>query len=292
MWLLGLMVMSALVFFGARLGVEYLGCKGQQDCAVKAAKVAVFFSPREPEFLDLLRASRSWDAPEEDDTEDDPEAKNTSSKFLIKPVPEDEVPDWLKDKGDGTPARTKAPTKDGLYGLKGPKAGMDPHLARRLAEDVAKNAGVLGLLRGPADGEVEGRAPSLRVTPSATVGQPRVDGAVGTAAIKQVVQKHLDGVQKCYQRTFGLRAVRAARKGPGEAREVARLGVQLVIENTGWVTAAAVRRSSSYHHDAETCLNKEMRSWRFQDGWAGKNAVADVPLVLTWNLQPAEKEGR
>jgi hypothetical protein len=37
--------------------------------------------------------------------------------------------------------------KEGLYGLKGPKDNPDPHLAKKLAEEQAKNAGILGVLK-------------------------------------------------------------------------------------------------------------------------------------------------
>jgi len=88
---------------------------------------------------------------------------NKFVKFLIKPPEQkqDEVPDWLKKKSDdeeggkgqkhkgdeGKMGSKKSKKKTGLYGLKGPKKNPDPHLAKRLAEDAAKNAGVLGLLK-------------------------------------------------------------------------------------------------------------------------------------------------
>jgi TonB family protein len=37
--------------------------------------------------------------------------------------------------------------REGLYGLKGPKDNPDPHMAKLLAQDAAKNAGVLGVFR-------------------------------------------------------------------------------------------------------------------------------------------------
>ncbi|MCA9670609.1 MAG: AgmX/PglI C-terminal domain-containing protein [Myxococcales bacterium] len=90
-------------------------------------------------------------------------ADNKFVKFLIKPPEqkEDEIPDWLKKKGpdeaggkgqrhkgdEGKMGKKTSKKKTGLYGLKGPKDNKDPHLAKRLAEDAAQNAGVLGLLK-------------------------------------------------------------------------------------------------------------------------------------------------
>lgn len=87
---------------------------------------------------------------------------NKFVKFLNKPpeLKEEEVPEWLKKKdpdkqggkgqkhkGDeGKMGKKTSDKKTGLYGLKGP-ADADPHMAKRLAEDAAKNAGVLGLLK-------------------------------------------------------------------------------------------------------------------------------------------------
>ena len=83
-------------------------------------------------------------------------------KFLIKPPEEkdDKLPAWLKrsqekaggkgqaHKGSsGKMGKKTSNNKRGLYGLKGPKNNPDPHLAKRLAEDLAENAGVLGVIK-------------------------------------------------------------------------------------------------------------------------------------------------
>jgi TonB family protein len=83
--------------------------------------------------------------------------------FLIKPPEEkeEEIPDWLKKKGpdeqggkgkrhkgeEGKMGKKTSKNKEGLYGLKGPKDNPDPHLAKKLAEENAKNAGILGVLK-------------------------------------------------------------------------------------------------------------------------------------------------
>ncbi len=83
--------------------------------------------------------------------------------FLIKPPEEkeEEIPEWLKKKGpdeqggkgkrhkgeEGKMGKKTSKNKEGLYGLKGPKDNMDPHLAKKLAEENAKNAGILGVLK-------------------------------------------------------------------------------------------------------------------------------------------------
>jgi TonB family protein len=88
---------------------------------------------------------------------------NRFVKFLIKPPEEkeEEIPDWLKSKKneeqggkgkrhkgeEGKMGKKTSKNKEGLYGLKGPKDNPDPHLAKKLAEEQAKNAGILGVLK-------------------------------------------------------------------------------------------------------------------------------------------------
>ena len=85
------------------------------------------------------------------------------AKFLIKPPEEKEeqIPEWLKKKGpddaggkgkrhkgeEGKMGKKTSKQKTGLYALKGPKDNPDPHLAKMLAEEQAKQAGVLGILK-------------------------------------------------------------------------------------------------------------------------------------------------
>ena len=83
--------------------------------------------------------------------------------FLIKPPEEkeEEIPEWLKKRGqdeqggkgkrhkddEGKMGKKTSDKKQGLYGLKGPKDNIDPHLAKKLAEEEVKNAGILGVLK-------------------------------------------------------------------------------------------------------------------------------------------------
>jgi TonB family protein len=90
-------------------------------------------------------------------------SENKYIKSLIKP-PEDkdeQIPEWMKKKGqddgggkgkrhkgeEGKMGSKKSKNKEGLYGLKGPKDNPDPHMAKMLAEDAAKKAGVLGIFK-------------------------------------------------------------------------------------------------------------------------------------------------
>jgi TonB family protein len=86
---------------------------------------------------------------------------NRFVNFLIKPPEEkeEEIPEWLKKKGpeeqggkgkrhkgeEGKMGKKTSKNKEGLYALK--KTEMDPHLAKKLAEEEIKNAGVLGVLK-------------------------------------------------------------------------------------------------------------------------------------------------
>jgi TonB family protein len=90
-------------------------------------------------------------------------SENKYIKSLIKPPEEkdEQIPEWLKKKGqddgggkgkrhkgdEGKMGSKKSKNKEGLYGLKGPKDNPDPHMAKMLAEDAAKKAGVLGIFK-------------------------------------------------------------------------------------------------------------------------------------------------
>jgi TonB family protein len=63
--------------------------------------------------------------------------------------------------------------KEGLYGLKGPKDNPDPHLAKKLAEEQAKTAGILGVLKmneGSHLASIFGRDTALGNDPSDVLG--------------------------------------------------------------------------------------------------------------------------
>ena len=313
-WICGVILLSVTTWVGARFDAERRRCEGQSDCVQRAAEVAVFLRQREPTFLDLLQANLPEDTgpPEEDDEDEEGSSAGRQKllKHLVKPAGDEDVPDWLKHK-DEVATKTKnsagkTKKKVGLYGLKGPRHNTDPHLAKRLAQDAARNAGVLGLLKKQSTSHIAsifGRDPRergrsrpdpLEVTPSVKVGLPEVQGPLKVAVVKEVLQRHREEVERCYRRTFSGRAVEAARKEAANraAQEVSRLGVQLVIRPNGWATAAAVRRADTYHHEGETCLNQRMRGWRFHKGGPQKFAVADVPLVLTWRLARKKSKGR
>jgi len=90
-------------------------------------------------------------------------ADNRFLSFMVKPPveKEEEVPNWLKKndqqtqggKGqrhkdeEGKMGKKTSKNKEGLYAIVGPKDNPDPHLAKKLAEENAKTAGILGVLR-------------------------------------------------------------------------------------------------------------------------------------------------
>src|SRR2546421_8892864 len=63
--------------------------------------------------------------------------------------------------------------KEGLYAIHGPKDNPDPHLAKKLAEEEAKNAGILGVLKmneGSHLASIFGRDTALGNDPSDVLG--------------------------------------------------------------------------------------------------------------------------
>ncbi|MCP4604294.1 MAG: AgmX/PglI C-terminal domain-containing protein [Proteobacteria bacterium] len=107
----------------------------------------IYFIPPDPEGLSL-------------DLLDD---SNRFIKYMLSPpeVQQDEVPEWLKkDKEDeeqggkgkrhkgeeGQMGKRDAKKTDNHYGIKGPKDNPDPHMARSMAKEMAKNAGILSYL--------------------------------------------------------------------------------------------------------------------------------------------------
>jgi TonB family protein len=90
-------------------------------------------------------------------------ADSTFVPILIKPPVqnEEEMPDWLKKRGpedpggkgqrhkgdEGIMGKKTSKNKEGLYAIKGPKDNQEQYLAKKLAEENAKSAGILGVIR-------------------------------------------------------------------------------------------------------------------------------------------------
>jgi TonB family protein len=82
--------------------------------------------------------------------------------FMVKPPmeKEEEIPEWLKKKGleaqggkgqrhkgdEGKMGKKTSKNKEGLVAIKGPKDNQDQYLAKKIAEENAKKAGILGVL--------------------------------------------------------------------------------------------------------------------------------------------------
>ncbi len=97
-------------------------------------------------------------------------SENRFAKFLLTPPQEQEakIPDWLKknieDDAGGKGQRSKdaegkmgkpsSTSKNGRMTMKGPPHNTDIHLAKELAEQAAKKAGILGMLTPQEGGHV------------------------------------------------------------------------------------------------------------------------------------------
>jgi len=107
----------------------------------------IYFIPPDPEGLSL-------------DLLDD---SNRFIKYMLNPaeIQQDEVPEWLKkDKKDeeqggkgkrhkgeeGQMGKRDSKKTDNHYGIKGPKDNPNPHMARSMAKEMAKTAGILSYL--------------------------------------------------------------------------------------------------------------------------------------------------
>jgi len=107
----------------------------------------IYFIPPDPEGLSLDLLDES----------------NRFIRAMLNPaeIQQDEVPEWLKkDKKDdeqggkgkrhkgeeGQMGKRDAKKTDNHYGIKGPKDNPDPHMARSMAKEMAKNAGILSYL--------------------------------------------------------------------------------------------------------------------------------------------------
>ncbi len=107
----------------------------------------IYFIPPDPEGLSLDLMAEN----------------NRFIKYMLEPpeVQQDEIPEWLKkDKEDeqqggkgkrhkgeeGQMGKRDSKKTDNHYGIKGPKDNPDPHMARSMAKEMAKNAGILSYL--------------------------------------------------------------------------------------------------------------------------------------------------
>ena len=132
----------------------------------------IYFIPPDPEGLSLDLLAEN----------------NRFVKYMLTPpeVQQDEVPEWLKkDKQDeqqggkgkrhkgeeGQMGKRDAKKTDNHYGIKGPKDNPDPHMARSMAKEMAKNAGILSYLSAAnAPTSPFGRDTALGVDPENALG--------------------------------------------------------------------------------------------------------------------------
>jgi TonB family protein len=247
------------------------------------------------------------------------EANNRFVKMLIKP-PErrDDLPDWLKKAGpDGTGQRHAG--EIGLYGLKGPRDGMDPHLAKRMAEDEARDAGVLGLLKSAEGGHsasIFGRDTSLgtdtRDLLGNLIGGPVGQaygatglGLVGTGKSEGQIGKGAGGARGAKGRSPASRgsgatndSVRGAldkeiirrivRRHLNEIRychqrhggDGGRTTVQFTIAPTGQVVASNVAKSTTGSRAVDRCVARAVGRWLFPKPKGGGIVVVSYPFVF------------
>jgi TonB family protein len=132
----------------------------------------IYFIPPDPEGLSLDLLDES----------------NRFIKYMLNPaeVQQDEIPEWLKkDKKDdeqggkgkrhkgeeGQMGKRDAKKTDNHYGIKGPKDNPDPHMARSMAKEMAKTAGILSYLSSAnAPTSPFGRDTALGVDPENALG--------------------------------------------------------------------------------------------------------------------------
>jgi hypothetical protein len=91
-------------------------------------------------------------------------ADNRFLSFIVMPAQEkqEEIPQWLQKKeledqsggkgqrhkdDEGRMGKKTSKNKEGLYAIKGPKDNQEQYLAKKLAEENAKTAGILGVIR-------------------------------------------------------------------------------------------------------------------------------------------------
>jgi len=132
----------------------------------------IYFIPPDPEGLSLDLLDES----------------NRFIKYMLNPaeVQQDEIPEWLKkDKKDeeqggkgkrhkgeeGQMGKRDAKKTDNHYGIKGPKDNPDPHMARSMAKEMAKTAGILSYLSSAnAPTSPFGRDTALGIDPENALG--------------------------------------------------------------------------------------------------------------------------
>jgi hypothetical protein len=221
-------------------------------------------------------------------------ANNRFLGFLIKP-PEEKYSEPVEfvtgknhDEQGGTGKRHQAGEgkmgsktsrkRQGLYALDGPRDNRDPHLARRLAEQQARNAGILGVLamnEGSHLASIFGREDALGNDPTRVLG-----GLVGTRMSEAYGAGGLGlagdgwGGAGTGERTIGLGNLGTIGKGgrgdggAGYGRRVGRLGIRETItpdvtpgvaEVRGSLDKEIIRRIIRHHlNEVKYCYDQEL----------------------------------
>jgi TonB family protein len=181
---------------------------------------------------------------------------------------------------EGKMGSRSARRRTGLYGLRGPRNNPDPHLARRLADDAAKDSGVLGNLgtigRGGGGsgfvgmGRGTGRLRGLRArAPLVVAGRPAVRGSLSKEIIRRIIRRHINEVRYCYQ--VELQA---------NPDLYGRVIVRFVIQPNGQVATARVASSTMNNRRVERCIAQAVRRWLFPKPRGGGIVIVSYPFVL------------
>jgi len=256
LWGCGVAVLAVVVWLGLRFWSSYSQCPSGTECSGAALRAALAMEP---------------------DKSGLEEADNRFVKFLIKPPEQrpDEVPDWLKERASDA--------GKGLRGLEGPQDNLDPHLAKRLAEDAAKNTGLIGLLKTAPDGGVVSTSifgtdaddllssgPVKLTIAGVSVAKLQVRGSLSREIIGRILSRHLTEVKYCHQ----VAVKRDAKLKRGQ------VVAQFTIAPTGQVVVARVQRSTLRDRSLHRCLTRAVRRWLFPKPKGGGIVIVSCPFVL------------
>jgi TonB family protein len=163
----------------------------------------------------------------------------------------------------------------------GPRDNPDPHLARRLADDAAKDSGGLGTLgtigkggSGGSDfvgmGRGTGRLRGRRAqAPRVVAGRVVVRGSLDKEIIRRIIRRHINEVRYCYQVEL-----------QNNPNLYGRVIVRFVIQPNGQVATARVASSTLRNSRVERCIASAVRRWLFPKPRGGGIVIVNYPFVL------------
>jgi TonB family protein len=101
------------------------------------------------------------------------------------------------------------------------------------------------------------------------MGRASVTGSLDKELIRRIIRRHINEVRYCYEKELG-----------SQPKLAGKVELRFTIETDGQVVTAQVASSTLGHREAEACIARAVRRWRFPKSAGGGLSVVNYPFVF------------